>query len=96
MIEIPERAILEEIAKLASESGDQTPISPNSVAVVLQAYINVYGGDSVGTLLRDPESGTIAHRVKNESGLHMWRISDPAGVQYNDMQPHLAGWEKIG
>lgn len=94
MIEMPEQAALERIAHVASES-DEEPITHQVVTRVLAAFINVMEGDPVGTLLRDPESGAVAVRV-NADGLHIWRVSDPNGSQYNDLQPTLAGWDKIG
>jgi hypothetical protein len=95
MIDLPERGELEQIAALASKSGEQHELTANDVAVVLQAYINIHQGDPITTLLRNPETGEIAHRVA-EGGVHMWRVSGPDGSQYNDLEPTLPGWEKIG
>jgi hypothetical protein len=86
MIEIPEDSVLEQIAQVASEP-EQT-LTRNHVAAVLAAYSNVMGGDPIGTVRRDPETGALALRVKAD-GLHMWRVSVPDGTQYNDLQPTL-------
>jgi hypothetical protein len=93
VIEMPADAALEQIAKVASEADESLTV--NQVAAVLAAYNNVMAGDPVGTLRRDPETGAIAMRA-NVDGLHMWRVSSPDGNQYNDLQPTLNGWDKIG
>ena len=94
-IDMPERPELEAIAKLASESGEKHPLTANDVAVILQSYRQLHEGDEVGSLLRNPDTGALAHRV-SENGLHLWRCSAPDGSQWNDTQPTLDGWEKIG
>ncbi len=86
MIEIPEERTLEQIAQVASEADE--PITSNQVAAVLAAYANILGGDDVGTIRRDPETGAIAMRV-SDNGLLMWRVAVPNGEQYNDLQPTL-------
>ena len=60
---------------------------------VLEALNKVREGDEIGTVLRNNETGAIAHRVDSE-GIALWRVSEPNGTQYNDMQPSLP-WTKI-
>jgi hypothetical protein len=92
VIEIPDDATLDQIAHVASEKDGE--ITRNQVAAVLAAYRDILGGDPVGTLRRDPETGALAHRVAVD-GLHMWRVSVPAtGEQYNDLQPTL-DWPEV-
>lgn len=91
MIEMPGEQALGQIAKVASEA--DAPISPSQVAAVLAAYRDIIGGDPVGTMRRDPETGAIALRT-NVDGLHLWRVSHPQGEQYNDLQPTLP-WPTI-
>ena len=86
MIDIPEKPTLDQIATVASEAGE--PLSSNQVAAVLAAYANILGGDPIGTVRRDPDSGAMAMRV-NVDGLHLWRVAVPNGEQYNDLQPTL-------
>jgi len=91
MIDIPDDKILEQIAQVASEQGQL--LTRNQVAAVLTAYNNITGGDPIGTIRRHPDTGALAHRVVAD-GLHMWRISDPDGTQYNDLAPTL-DWPQI-
>jgi hypothetical protein len=77
------------IAKLLGED-----VSKEQIGQVLSAWNNTLGGDPVGTLRRDPESGGVAHRV-DADGVHLWRVSFPDGNQYNDLQPTLP-WPQIG
>jgi hypothetical protein len=91
MIDVPEDKVLEQIAQVASES--EFPITTNQVAAVFTAYKNITGGDPLGTIRKNPETGEIAHRVNSE-GLHLWRVSHPDGTQYNDLQPTL-DWPEV-
>jgi hypothetical protein len=93
MIEIPtDTAVLDQIASVASEAGEQ--LTRNQVSAVLAAYINILAGDPVGTVRRDPETGSMAIRV-NDNGLHVWRVNNPAtGEQYNDTQPSI-DWPEV-
>jgi hypothetical protein len=92
-IDIPERAVLEQIAAIASESGEGHPVTANQVACVLAAYRTIHQGDPPGTIRRDPETKAIAHRVA-EGGVHLWRISAPDGDHWNDMSPTLE-WPEV-
>jgi hypothetical protein len=87
MIEMPDQTALERIAQIASET--DAPLSANQVAAVLAAFNHVLGGDPVGTMRRDQESGAVALRM-NADGLHLWRINHPNGDYYNDLAPTLA------
>lgn len=90
-IEIPSDATLDQIAEVAGEAGQ--PITRNQVSAVLAAYRAILGGDPVGTVRRDPETGAMAMRV-NADGLHMWRVNVPTGEQYNDLSPTLS-WPAV-
>lgn len=94
MIEMPSQKALEQIAKVATEPDAAKPYTHIDVAAILAAYVNVMEGDPVGTILRDPESGSVAVRAL-DNGLHIWRVSNPNGDVYNDLTPTLLGWEKI-
>jgi hypothetical protein len=87
MIDIPQQQTLEQIAQVASET--EEPITARQAAAVLAAYKNILGGDPLGTMRRDPETGAIAIRV-NVDGLYLWRVTVPDGTFYNDLQPTLA------
>jgi hypothetical protein len=91
MTEMPSDATIEQIAQVASEA--DTPITTAQVSAVIAAYHNVTGGDPVGTMRHNPESGAIAIRV-NQEGLILWRVSDPNGDFYNDLQPTL-DWPEV-
>jgi hypothetical protein len=88
---MPSDAVLEQIAKVASES--EAAITANQAASVLAAYRLILGGDPIGMIRRDPDTGSLAHRVTVD-GLHMWRVSTPEGEQYNDLQPTLP-WPEL-
>lgn len=91
MIEMPTDTVLERIASVASEA--DAPITANQAAAVLAAYINITGGDPVGTVRRNPDTGEVAIRASVD-GLHMWRVSHPDGSQYNDLQPTMP-WPEV-
>ena len=91
MTEMPSDATIEQIAQVASEA--DTPITTAQVSAVIAAYHNVTSGDPVGTMRHNPESGAIAIRV-NQEGLILWRVSDPNGDFYNDLQPTL-DWPEV-
>jgi hypothetical protein len=86
VIDVPAPAVLDQIAQVASESDE--PITANQVAAVLAAYRAVYEGDELGTIRRDPDTGSLAHRISID-GLHKWLVSAPDGSQYYDLQPTL-------
>ncbi|ASR85528.1 minor tail protein [Mycobacterium phage Krueger] len=76
-----------EVVKVISQHlGDQA--TDEQVAAILAAWNNVKGGDPVGMVRRDPETGKVAHRV-DALGVQQWRVSGPDGEQYNDLQGTL-------
>jgi hypothetical protein len=79
-------ATLDHIAAIASEEDER--VTPNMVARIIAAYHALHEGDPLGTIRRDPETGAVAIRIE-ESGYHMWRISDPDGQQYGNTEPTL-------
>jgi hypothetical protein len=94
MLEMPSDPQLEQIAKVAAEDWE-TPLTTNQVAAILAAYRVTMDGAKIGTIMHNPENGAIAHRV-NVDGLHMWRVTVPStGEYYQDLQPHLEGWEEV-
>ncbi|ALF00458.1 minor tail protein [Mycobacterium phage BoostSeason] len=76
----------EVVAAITQHLGED--MSAEQVANVLAAWNNVRGGDPVGMVRRDEDTGKIAHRV-NAHGVQQWRVSAPDGEQYNDLQPTL-------
>lgn len=78
---------------IVSQLGD-TGLTAEQITQVLGAYNQVRAGDPPGTIVRDPNTGTVAHRVVSE-GVHVWRCSAPDGTQWSDMTPTLPGWETI-
>lgn len=82
-------ATLEQIASVASEPGEEQPITGKQAAAIIAAYHNVVSGDPVGTIRRDPDTGAIALKTAEADGLMVWRVSVPDGSQYNDLQPTL-------
>jgi hypothetical protein len=72
------------VAEITARLGDT--VTAEQVSSVLDALNAARDGDPVGTVRRDPDSGAVAHRV-DAAGVHMWRVSQPDGGQYNDMRP---------
>jgi len=64
------------------------------VRAVLTALENAMSGDPVGTVVQDPENGSIAVRVA-EDGVPVWRVTALNGTEYRDAQPTLKGWTVI-
>ena len=78
---------------IATQLGD-SGLTAEQIAQVLGAYNAVRAGDPVGTIVRNPETGAVAHRVV-EAGVHVWRCSHPDGTQWSDLSPTLVGWETV-
>ncbi|AHY26848.1 minor tail protein [Mycobacterium phage ZoeJ] len=74
------------VEAIAQHLGDD--MSAEQVANVLAAWNNVRGGDPVGMVRRDEDTGKVAHRVEAH-GVQQWRVSSPDGELYNDLQPTL-------
>jgi hypothetical protein len=79
------------VDQISAHVGDG--LTTEQVQAVLTAWNAVRQGDPVGTVLFDPVTKAIAHRVEVE-GVQMWRCSAPDGGQWNDMQPTLA-WDVL-
>lgn len=71
-----------------------TDLTPEQIAQVLSAWNTVRSGDPIGTVVRNPDTGAIAHRV-SESGVYVWRCSHPDGTQWSDLSPTLPGWTTV-
>lgn len=69
-------------------------VTAEQVRGVLSALSAIRDGDPVGKVVREAETGRIAHRV-TYLGVDQWRVTGPDGELYNDMQPTLPGWETI-
>lgn len=69
-------------------------VTEEQVAMVLDAWNTVVSGDPVGTIVSDPETGSIAVRVSS-NGIHQWQVTDPNGGSIIDRNPTLTGWTVI-
>jgi hypothetical protein len=69
-------------------------VSDEHVAMVLAAWNAVQAGEPVGTIKKDPVTGNLAVRV-SENGIHQWKVTAPDGGMWSDLQPTLAGWDKL-
>lgn len=77
-----------------SAISNQLPgISDETVAAVMQALRASQQGAPVGTVLRDPATGAVAHRVT--SGVAVWHVSALDGSSWTDTQPTLVGWVEL-
>lgn len=88
---MPEIEITE--AVVAAVSGHLPGITDEQVTAVLTTWNTVQSGDPLGTVLRDPDTGNVAHRVVAE-GVHMWHVTTPNGEKWNDLSPTL-NWTVI-
>ena len=68
-------------------------IDDETVAAVMQALRASREGAAIGTVLRDPATGAVAHRVT--SGVQVWHVSELDGSSWTDTQPTLAGWVEL-
>lgn len=82
------------VQAITSHLGPDAGVTTEQVNLVLNAWNAVKTGDSVGTIVKDPATGAIAHRVDSD-GVHMWRVSAPDGTQWADLSPTLPGWEVL-
>lgn len=82
-------AIVEAISR---HLGDGVDLTHEHITLVLQAWNDLREGAPLGAIIRDPQTGAIAHRV-SDGGRHLWRVSSPSGDQWNDLSPMISGWE---
>lgn len=75
------------VNQIAAHLGDG--LTAEQVNTVLSAWNAVRQGAAIGTVLRDPATGHVAHRV-DAAGVHQWRCSGTDGAVWSDMQPTLA------
>lgn len=92
MTEMPEVPAPDIARHIAKRLGDDT-LTVDDITAVIAAWNDVRGGDPVGMIRRNAETGEVAHRV-DADGVHQWRISHPDGDQFNDVQPTLS-WPVI-
>lgn len=70
-------------------------VTVEQVNLVLSAWNDVQQGDPVGTIMRDPDTGTIAHRVCQD-GRNLWKVTAANGDAWGDLSPTMpSAWEKI-
>lgn len=82
------------VQAISDHLGSDSGISADQVNLVLTAWNAVKTGDPVGTIVKDPATGAIAHRVDSD-GVHLWRVSALDGTQWADLSPTLPGWEVL-
>ena len=82
------------VEAISQQLGPDIPITQEQISLVLGAWNDVQQGAALGTLMRDPVTGAIAHRVSND-GRHLWRVSSPSGDRWDDLNPTLPGWDVI-
>jgi hypothetical protein len=82
------------VQAITDHLGEQSTVTAEQVNLVLTAWNAVKTGDPVGTIVKDPATGAIAHRVDSD-GVHLWRVSAPDGTQWADLSPTLPGWEVL-
>ena len=80
------------VAVISKHIGDS--ITDEQVNTVLAALNHVRGGDPVGSIRFNPKTGALAHRVEID-GVIQWRVTEPGGGTYNDVQPVLPDWVDI-
>lgn len=80
-----------EIQALKAMLGDT--VTEAQIDAMLAAQEAIVDGSAVGTVVRDKDSGKVAHRVM-VNGIAQWRVSGADGEQYNDLQPTLP-WDVI-
>lgn len=66
-------------------------LTEDQVRQVLTAVEAIRAGAPVGTIVEDPKTGAVAHRV-DEGGVIFWSVTAPDGAYWRDMQPTLKGW----
>ena len=66
-------------------------VTADQVRQVLTAVEAIHSGAAVGTIVEDPKTGAVAHRV-DEDGVTFWSVTAPDGAYWRDMQPTLKGW----
>lgn len=88
----PDMNSTEVIAAIETQLGGE--LTTGQVRSVLSALNAIREGDPVGKVVRDPQTGMIAHRVSH-LGVDQWRMSGPDGIQQNDLQPTLPGWDVL-
>ena len=83
-----------EASVITAIAGIVPDVTEDQVRQVLTALAQVKEGPSVGTVLQDPETGSIAVRVA-EDGLPLWRVTLINGGEYRETQPNLEGWVSL-
>lgn len=78
---------------IASVAAFAPNLTEAQIAEALTAWNTSQSGAPVGTVLRDDDTGAIAHRIE-KNGMPMWKVTTPGGPTYNDMRPTLP-WTQI-
>lgn len=66
-------------------------MNEEQVSQVLAALNSVYEGPPVGTIITNPETGAVGHRV-SENGVILWKITEANGGTWGSHEPTLPGW----
>jgi|688.fasta_scaffold450133_1 hypothetical protein len=66
-------------------------VTEDKVRQVFAAYEAIMEGATVGTVMQDPKTGSVAVRC-SENGVPRWKVSAVTGDDWVDMQPRLEGW----
>lgn len=82
------------VQAITDHLGTDSSVTAEQVNLVLTAWNAVKEGAPTGTIVKDPATGAIAHRV-DADGVHLWRVSAPDGTQWADLSPNLSGWEVL-
>ena len=88
----PDMTSNEVVAAIETHLGGD--LTAGQVRNVLSALNAIREGEPVGKVLRDPQTGMVAHQV-SYLGVNQWRMSGPDGEQHNDLQPSLPGWDVL-
>ena len=89
--EVPPIAVTGAVVEAISQQlGPEFAVTQEQIGLVLGAWNDVQQGAPLGTILRNPETGAIAHRVAQD-GRNLWRVSAVNGERWDDLNPTLAG-----
>ena len=88
MSELPDPTNEQMVVAISSQLPE---VTDEQVAMVFDAWNTIVNGDPLGTILSDPDTGSIAMRVA-AFGIHQWQITDTQGGTTVDRSPTLPGW----
>lgn len=85
---MPEPSIVKAVTAVVGD------LTEDQVRRVLAALESIRDGAPVGSIVQDPKTGAVAHRVR-EGGVTFWSVTGPDGAYHRDMQPNLVGWKAL-